>query len=120
MRILSLRTQALHREDEGAGRVIGCKRTALKARLECQHNYCSIATFVLLYCIIIKSVGCKGKFNGRGFRGVRYIEAILRGKSPFGSIVLSAVQNREVSASRRLTMYYSGSDFNLCHGLCPL
>ena len=36
--VYSLRTQALHREDEGAGRVIGCKRTALKARLECQHN----------------------------------------------------------------------------------
>ena len=38
VRILSLRTQALHREDEGAGRFIGCKRTALKAILECQHN----------------------------------------------------------------------------------
>ena len=48
------------------------------------------------------------------------IEAILRGKSPFGSVVLSAVRNREASASRRLTMYYSGSDFNPCHGLCPL
>ena len=47
---------------------------------------------------------CKGKFYGRGFRGVRYIEAILRGKSPFGSVVLSAVRNREASASRRLTM----------------
>ena len=39
VRILSLRTQAVHREDEGAGRVIGCKRTALKARLECQYNH---------------------------------------------------------------------------------
>ena len=29
---------SLTREDEGAGRVIGCKRTALKARLECQHD----------------------------------------------------------------------------------
>ena len=39
VRILSLWTQAVHREDEGAGRVIGCKRTALKARLECQYNH---------------------------------------------------------------------------------
>ena len=38
VRILFLRTQALHREDEGAAKVIGCKRTVLKARLECQHN----------------------------------------------------------------------------------
>ena len=34
--------------------------------------------------------------------------------------VLSAVQNREASVSGRLTMYYSGSDFNPCHRLCPL
>ena len=33
---------------------------------------------------------------------------------------MSTVRNREASVSRRLTMYYSGSDFNLCHGLCPL
>ena len=30
------------------------------------------------------------------------------------------LSNREASVSRRLTMYYSRSDFNPCHGLCPL
>ena len=41
-------------------------------------------------------------------------------KPIYGAPVLSAVRNREASVSRRLTMYYSGSDFNPCHGLCPL
>ena len=49
------------------------------------------------------------------------IEAILRGKVLSGVyVVLSVVRIREASASRRLTMYYGGSDFKPCHGLCPL
>ena len=31
---------------------------------------------------------------------------------------LSGIEKRPFH--RRLTMYYSGSDFNPCHGLCPL
>ena len=31
---------------------------------------------------------------------------------------MSTVQNREASASRRLTMYYSGRNFNPCHVCC--
>ena len=44
----------------------------------------------------------------------------MQRKSRYGAPVLSALRNREASVSQRLTMYYNGSDFNPCHGLCPL
>ena len=44
----------------------------------------------------------------------------LHRKNRYGAPVLSAVRNREASVFGRLTMYYSGSDFNPCHRLCPL
>ena len=41
------------------------------------------------------------------FPGVRYcLEAILHCEAPLGARILSAVRNREVSASRRLFKYY--------------
>ena len=40
------------------------------------------------------------------FPGVRYLEAILHCKVPLGAPILSAVRNREASASRRLFKYY--------------
>ena len=44
--------------------------------------------------------------------GVRYLEAKMHGGAPFGAKILSAVRNREASASRRLLMYYSYGSFN--------
>ena len=46
--------------------------------------------------------------------GVRY-KSNFR---PLGSPSFVAVRNREAFVSRRLTMYYSGSDFNPCHRIC--
>ena len=36
----------------------------------------------------------------------------MHGGAPFGAKILSAVRNREASASRRLLMYYSYGSFN--------
>ena len=36
----------------------------------------------------------------------------MHGGAPFGAKILSAVRNREESASRRLLMYYSYGSFN--------
>ena len=119
--VLSLWTQALHREVGDSG-VIDIKKTALVARILCFYatslpHYSDfrpramflLVTFEPRLLVIIN-------YYGRGFRGVRNFAL----KRPSGSTVLSAVRNREASVSRRLTMYYSDSDFNPCHGLCPL
>ena len=49
---------------------------------------------------------------GEWLPGVRYLEAKMHGGAPFGAKILSAVRNREASASRRLLMYYSYGIFN--------
>ena len=46
------------------------------------------------------------------FPGVRYLEAIMHCKAPLGAQTLSAVRNREASASRRLLKYYNYGNFN--------
>ena len=45
--------------------------------------------------------------------GVRYLEVKMYGGVPFGAKILSAVRNREASASRRLLMYYSSMVFSI-------
>ena len=95
-----------------------CTRTFSKASI-----YCFLVTRVRFRCytqeftdvaLVHSAVLRKHNFAilGEWLPGVRYLEAKMHGGMPFGAKILSAVRNREASASRRLLMYYSYGSFN--------
>ena len=83
---------------------LGCihflKQVLLPVRFRCTHN--EFTHIALVHSAVIRKRNCA--ILGDWLPGVCY----LRGKNgaPFGAKILSAVRNREVSASRRLLMYY--------------
>ena len=66
----------------------------------------NLLTYVaLVHRAVLRKRNCA--ILGEWLPCVRYLEAKMHGGAPFGAEILSAVRNREASASRRLLMYYS-------------
>ena len=77
-------------------------------------NACEVLLYTHDVALVHSAVLRKRNFAilGEWLSGVRYLEAKMHGGAPFGAKVLSAVRNREASASQRLLMYYSYGIFN--------
>ena len=77
-------------------------------------NACEVSLYTQEFTDVALAVLRKRNFAilGEWLLGVRYLEAKMHGGAPFGAKILSAVRNREASASRRLLMYYSYGSFN--------
>ena len=77
-------------------------------------NACEVSLYTHDVALVHSAVLRKRNFAailGEWLPGVRYLEAKMLG-APLGAKILSAVRNREASASRRLLMYYSYGIFN--------
>ena len=79
-----------------------------RVRFRCIHN--KITHVALVHSAVLRKRNCA--ILGEWFPGVRYLEVKMYDGAPFGAKILSAVRNREASASRRLLMYYSYGIFN--------
>ena len=90
-----------------------CTRTFSKASTT-SFNACEVSLYTHDVALVHSAVLRKRNFAilGEWLPGVRYLEAKMHGGAPFGAKILSAVWNREASASRRLLMYYSYGIFN--------
>ena len=77
-------------------------------------NACEVSLYIHDVALVHSAVLRKRNFANLGewLPGVGYLEAKMHGGAPFGGKILSAVRNREASASRRLLMYYSYGIFN--------
>ena len=77
-------------------------------------NTCEVLLYTHDVALVHSAILHKRNFAilGEWLPGVRYLEAKMHGGVPFSAKSLSAVQNREASASQRLLMYYSYGIFN--------